>query len=193
MICYTDIDGVLVENKIFTTKFACDYETCKGACCNKSTEDEMLGGYLSPDEAAEILYSRNKLAALVEDSDEELVKNTPVQKFDGEFYTTLKEQKCVFCHMGFGLCVLKEAKKLKAADVTIPYSCELYPLIHTEKDGVQQLTLGKTFDKDGFCKSSYEKGKREGIYIIDFLKVPIIRGFGENFWSMLKDAQKDWI
>lgn len=193
MICVTEINGVLVENKIFTTKFCCDYESCKGACCNKPVEGvELLGGYLSPDEAAEILYSRNRLSVLVEDADEQLVKDYPVQKVDGEFYTSCRGDKCLFCHMGFGTCVLKEARKLKAADIDIPYSCNLYPLIHEESNGKQLLKLGHTFDKD-YCKSAYEKGKRENVYLIDFLKDAIIRGFGEAFWNSLKEVQQDYL
>ena len=188
-----EIDGVHVDARILITKFSCDYERCKGACCNKPIEgEELLGGYLSPDEAAEILFSRNRLSVLVEDTDEALAKSKPVQKFEGNFYTSCQNEKCIFCHMGFGTCVLKEAKKLKAADVDIPYSCQLYPILHEDNDGVQRLELGHIFDKD-YCRFAYEKGKCEGVYLIDFLKDAIIRGFGEEFWSHLKEVQQDYV
>lgn len=38
-----------------------------------------------------------------------------------------------------------------------------------------------------------QKGKRENIYLLDFLKIPLIRGLGEEFFSKLKEVQKDFL
>ena len=58
---YVEIDGIQVDSKIFTVKFCCDYEKCKGACCNQPLPGvELNGGALSDYDAAEILYYSEK-------------------------------------------------------------------------------------------------------------------------------------
>ena len=38
------------------------------------------------------------------------------------------------------------------------------------------------------CKDAFEKGKREGIRVYQFLKEPIERYFGEDFYRALDEA-----
>lgn len=60
---YVEIDGIQVDSKIFRVKFCCDYEKCKGACCNQPLPGvELNGGALSDYDAAEILYHRRALS-----------------------------------------------------------------------------------------------------------------------------------
>lgn len=182
----TKVGDIWVDNRIFTTKFCCDYEVCKGACCNQPLEGVSLsGGSLSNKEAAEILYHRRALSLLCEKEDQQIVLEQPVVKEEGLFYTTLRKDKCVLCNMKQGGCSLKVAKVKGITDVGIPLSCQLYPIIVDED--FTSLELSDLFDS--FCKCAYEKGEREGVYLIDFLKVPLIRGFGELFFEKLKVCQ----
>lgn len=187
------VDNILVDEKIFTTKFSCDYEVCKGACCNKPVSGiELIGGALSDSDAAEILYHREDISLLCDKEDQPIVSKQPVFKFDGYFYTTLHRSKCALCNMEKGTCALKIAKNLKVADIDIPLSCQLYPILwQVDENKVDTLTIGDIFDD--YCKYGYEKGERDNIYLIDFLKVPLIRGLGESFYSKLKEVQKRFI
>lgn len=193
MRCYTEIDGIQVDSKILTAKFCCDYEKCKGACCNQPLPGvELNGGALSDYDAAEILYHRKALSFLCDEEDRQVAMEQPVSKDDEAFYTTLKKDKCVFCSMQKGICVLKIAKDKKIADVDIPLSCQLYPILWEVYPTYERLRIGDIFDEK-YCIHGYEKGKRENIYLLDFLKVPLIRGLGEEFYSKLKDLQKDFL
>ena len=40
------------------------------------------------------------------------------------------------------------------------------------------------------CRDAYEKGKREGIRVYEFLREPLIEIFGEEFYSALSVAAK---
>ena len=38
------------------------------------------------------------------------------------------------------------------------------------------------------CKCAFEKGKKEGIHVYEFLKEPLIRYFGEDFYSEMEEV-----
>lgn len=87
MNCYTEIEGVKVENKIFTTKFICDYGICKGSCCYAPVSGEELhGGALSDYDAAEILLKRKDILPFCDKSDRGIVEDSPVEKYEGNFF-----------------------------------------------------------------------------------------------------------
>lgn len=186
---FIEIEGIQVDSRILTAKFCCDYEKCKGACCNQPLQGvELNGGALSDYDAAEILLHRKALSFLCDEDDQQVAREYPVSKDRGEFYTTLHKSKCVFCSMQKGTCVLKTAKEKKIADIDIPLSCQLYPILWEVYPDYERLVVGDVFDE--YCILGYDKGKRENVFLIDFLRVPLIRGFGEKFYSMLKEVQK---
>lgn len=192
MRCFTEIEGVKVENKIFTAKFICDYEVCKGYCCNGAVSDvELNGGFLSDYEAAEIQYKRKEIMQFCDKSDRGIIEDSPVQKYGNEFFTSLNQDRCVFSCTRVGGCALKVTKEKGITDVGIPLSCHLYPLSWEVRDSEDYLILDDVFGDA--CKCGYEKGKREGVYLIDFLKDAIIRAFGEKFYTELKEVQQDYL
>ena len=182
------VDNVLVDDKMLTAKFSCDYEKCKGACCNKPVSGVgLLGGALSDCDAAAILYHRKELSLLCDKEEQAMTNDHPVSMFNGNFYTTLHDSKCVLCSMDKGTCVLKIAKKIGMSAIDIPLSCQLYPLLwEVDATGAETLTIGDIFED---CKYGYEKGEKDNVYLIDFLKIPIIRGFGTSFYDKLKKEQ----
>ena len=187
MIRYKKVCGVQVDLRVFTAKFCCDYEKCKGACCNEPIQGvELNGGGLSEREAAEILFHRDEIAALCVESDRPIVHNQPVSKDNGEFFTTLIKDRCVLCDMNKG-CVLKIANK-SIPDIDIPISCQLYPIVWETTDKSEVLKIEDTFDE--YCQWGYKKGEADNVSIIDFLKVPLIRSFGEQFFYKLKTIQR---
>lgn len=186
------VNNIQVDIRILTAKFSCDYEKCKGACCYQPVEGvEMTGGELLDYEASDILYHRKDIAPLCDEEDRKLVAEQPVEKFLGKYYTTLQKDKCVLCSFSKSTCILK-ALKGKISGLDIPLHCQLYPILWVYCDDYERLELGDIFDKN-YCVHAYEKGKREDVYLIDFLKNAIIRGFGIDFFNGLKEKQKLYI
>jgi hypothetical protein len=63
----------------------------------------------------------------------------------------------------------------------------LYPIrVSTLSNGVQALNLHRW----NICKCAFEKGKKEKVPVYVFLREPIIRKFGEEFYSALEAASK---
>lgn len=189
---YRKVGNLYVEDKIFSTKFCCDYEKCGGACCNQPLHNvELLGGDLSDYEAADILFHRKALSLLCDNEDQHISVENPVTKCNGHFYTTLKKDRCVFCSEARKMCVLKTAKKLGIGNVDIPLSCHLYPIVLGVLPHCKRLSIGHTFDD--YCAHAYQKGERDGVFLIDFLRASLIKGFGKSFYSKLKELQKDFL
>lgn len=187
------VKNILVDEKIFVAKFACDYEKCKGSCCYGKSSEELWGGALSDYDAALIQYYRGDIRLLCDKEEQNTAFHKPVTlQEDGNFYTTLSKGKCVLCSKEKGGCVLKMANSLKIAPVDIPLSCNLYPIIWQVDNGVDKLVISDLFDKD-YCHSAYTKGERDNIYMIDFLKGALIRAFGEDFYDKLKEVQRDFL
>ena len=145
---YVEIDGIQIDSKIFTAKFCCDYEKCKGACCYQHIPGvELNGGALSDYDAAEILYHRRALSLLCDKDDQQVALEQPVSKDGGNFYTTLRKEKCVFSSMCKGTCVLKIAKDNKIADIDIPLSCQLYPIVWEVYPTYERLRVENIYDE----------------------------------------------
>ena len=190
MRSYVVVHGVRVDHKIFSTKFCCDYEKCKGACCHQPLLGvSLLGGKLLDNEAAEILYHRKLLAPLCQEEDRKIVTEHPVDKEDSLFFTPLNAGRCVFCNLQKGTCVLKGVKA-DNTDIDIPIHCSLYPIVW-ETSPVESLEIGNIYDE--YCIYGYEKGARENVYLLDFAKIPLVKNFGTKFYAELKRLQKNYI
>ena len=188
---WINVDGVLVEAKIFKTKFSCNYEDCHGACCNAPIDEPLNGGELTKEEAHEIFSEKDSLAEYCDPEEKDLAINKPIYSSDGIYYTSLKGDKCVFCNMRCKTCALKMAQTDKKISFGIPLSCALYPLgireVPYQRKRQKVIELWDIFER--YCVSSYEKGERENIPIIQFLEEPLKRAFGEMFYQKLWNIQ----
>lgn len=187
---FTRVGKVIIDNRIFTAKFCCDYEKCHGACCNEPTDEELLGCDLSDYEAAMVLFHRKAVAEFCSEKDKELVREAPLEITNGTFYTRLDGDRCVLCNMDERTCALKKLHE-HIKEVDIPLSCHLYPILWTiDVAGMDRFVLGDVFPD--WCKWGFEKGEREGVFLLDFLKEPLNRVYN-GFYNDLKDEQRRFI
>lgn len=190
-----NVNGTLVEEAIFKTKFSCNYLDCHGACCNAPLDEELEGGELTEKEALELYRKRKKLAQFCDEDCRDLVEKSPTYTLAGYFYTRLLGDKCVFCNTKSETCALKLAHSQKVTTFDIPRSCGLYPLNYYEKTYQRKpqkvIELLHTFDR--YCVSSYEKGERENITLVEFMKPILIRIFGKEFYDALWQVQQRYL
>ncbi len=184
-----EIGGCLVSSEILTEYFACDFEKCHGACCIIGDSGAPLEGeevdsfrkefdnyrkYMTP----EGIGALHKQGFGVVDQDGDLV--TPLVNGEECVYTSFDKENNCFCATELAYCK-GECKFRK------PISCALYPIrISTLSNGVQALNLHRW----SICKCAFEKGKKEKVPVYVFLREPIIRKFGEEFYSALEAASK---
>lgn len=172
------ISGIYVDFRIFMTKFSCDYDFCKGACCWTQSDIDLVGGHLSYQEAANILYNKDELCKKCDYECAVVAKRTPVTKYNDEYYTTLLGGRCIFSSNKAGKCVLPHT----------PISCKMYPIIYLMEDNRQCLRIEDTFTRK-WCHRGYEKGERDNVYMLDFCKSGIVDCFGDDFFNQLKKVQ----
>ena len=106
---------------------------------------------------------------------------------DGELVTSIVRGKdCVFtCYQGDNcLCALEKAAREKAANGQFikPISCALYPI--REKRFADGL-VGLNYHRWDVCRDAINKGKALNLPLYRFLKEPLIRRFGQEWYDEL--------
>jgi len=179
------IDDVLISSEIITEFFACDYEKCKGCCC-------IIGDSGAPLEESEIEAIEKNYAAfspLMREQGREAVEKNGFFEvdIDNDLVTPLVDnsEECAYCHFGPDgscMCAIECCWHKGLTDFKKPISCSLYPIrLSTLSNGLTAVNLHRW----DICKDAFSKGKKEGIRVYQFLKEPLSRYFGEDFYDTL--------
>ena len=176
------IGDILVSEDVVTEFFSCDYEACKGICCIEGDsgaplEEREINGLERDYPHFSGLMTENGRKAVSEKGFFELDR-------DGDIVTPLSSSsgECAFCHFlqnGSCLCSIEKAGRRK------PVSCSLYPIRVTNLTGGGKALNVHHWD---ICKPAFEKGRREGVRVYQFLRNVLTDCYGEDFWSALDAA-----
>ena len=178
-----EVSGVLVSSDIFTECFCCDLETCKGRCCVEGD----AGAPVTLDEIGGIEDSLDVVWGDLSASAQAVVDRQGVAYTDeeGDLVTSIVGGKdCVFtCYEGNTcLCALEKAYRQGRCQFCKPISCALYPI--REKRFSNGL-VGLNYNRWSLCESAMAKGSALGIRVYEFLKEPLIRRFGSQWYDEL--------
>lgn len=180
---YIKVNDIFVREDVFTTKFCCDYEKCKGACCYGQTDIiEEVGGWVTKKEAKTLFRNRELLSEFSDDDCKADVLDNPCDTIDGCLYTKLKGCKCVLSSLKHQNCICVLANKVNKR-IEKPEMCALSPIIYNCGELYIEISHPE------ICKCAFEKGERENIYIIDFLGDVIRKQFGEDFFKKLLEVR----
>jgi hypothetical protein len=183
-----EIDDILVSSDIFTEEFCCDLDACKGICCVEGdagapvTLDE-IGGI---EDALDTVWD-NMSASAQAVVDKQGVAYTDR---DGDLVTSIVGGKdCVFtCYEGdCCLCALERAYRSGKTGFCKPISCALYP-IREKRLGNGMIALN--YNRWDVCRDAVKKGRELHLPVYKFLKEPLIRRFGAEFYEKLCEAGK---
>ncbi|MDR0558981.1 MAG: DUF3109 family protein [Prevotellaceae bacterium] len=186
------IDDKIISLDLFKEYFTCNISECKGSCCvcgdsGAPLEDEEKSlletyiGKIEPYLASEALEIIEKQGVAIIDSDSELV--TPLL---GD------SEECVYSYfLDDGTCLCAIEKAFSNGDIPFnkPVSCHLYPIRIKNFGDITALN----YDRWSICTSAREQGATNGQPVFRFLKTPLIRKFGENFYKSMEDAYSQWI
>ena len=180
------VGNVLVSPDIFTEKFCCDLDKCKGQCCVEGD----AGAPVTLDEIAGIEDSLDTVWTDMSASAQAIVDKQGVAYVDqeGDLVTSIVNGKdCVFtCYEnGCCLCALERAYRAKKTDFVKPISCALYPI--RVKD-FNNGTVGINYNRWDVCKDAVVKGKELNLPIYKFLEGPLTRRFGAEWYKELCDV-----
>lgn len=176
------IGDILVSEDVVTEYFSCDYAVCRGACCIEGDG----GAPVDEDELERIERDYRFFAPLMRIQGREAVDVKGFFELDveGDIVTPLvgESRECAFCHFGPEgecLCAIEKCGRKK------PRSCSLYPIRVTKLTGGGLALNVHHWD---ICKPAFEKGRREGVLVYQFLKKTLEEEFGEEFYSALDAA-----
>jgi hypothetical protein len=209
------IGNCLVSEDVVSEYFACDYEKCRGVCCvigdggAPLREDEIecleqdyenyssfmtpLGkevaeseGFFEIDNDGDIVTPTIKEAHKVAGLDcitgamDGVVGTQGLEDCAYIHYERLTGASSVSCMCSIEKCFLKGGCKFRK-----PISCSLYPIRVTKfSNGTDALNLHRW----NICKDAFIKGKNEGIRVYEFLKNPLERLYGKEFYLQLEAA-----
>ncbi len=177
------VGNVLLSPDIFTVKFCCDLQKCKGACCVEGD----AGAPVTLDEIGQIEGSLDIVWHDLAASAQSVIDRQGVAYTDrdGELVTSIVQGKdCVFtCYdKGCCLCALEKACREGRSTFVKPISCALYPLREkTFPDG----TVGLNYHRWSICKDALSKGRELDLPLYKFLKEPLVRRFGSEWYDEL--------
>ena len=178
------IGEILVSSEILTECFCCDYETCRGACCIIGDS----GAPLLENETDALERNYPRYEGWMSSAGREKIAETGYFEVDrdGDLVTPLLHggQECAYtCFEDAGcFCAIERAHCAGRCDFVKPISCRLYPIrASVLRNGLTALNLHRW----DICKCAFEKGKREGIRVYEFLRAPLTDAYGQAFYDDL--------
>lgn len=176
-----------IGDKIFSLdilekKFSCDLERCRGFCCRYgdsgaplSNEEvfilEKIWPRVKPYLRPEGIKAINEQGTSITDSDNDKV--TPlIENLDCAY--SIFDGKIL-------MCGIEKAWSEGRTDFRKPLSCHLFPVRIKEFSDFTAVN----YEVLSICAGGREKGNKEGIYLYEFLKEPLIRAFGQKVYEEL--------
>ncbi len=185
------IDEVLVSDDVIRKQFVCDLSKCKGGCC----EEGDAGAPLEEKELDLMVELYEKIKPyLTEASIREIEKKgkyvyhrefgwvTPTLGSDHEIcvYGTRDEK-------GIIKCAFEQAFYDGVIEWKKPISCHLFPIIH-EKGRNGNYDRLNYEPREKLCKPACVLGEKLKVPTYQFLKEPLTRLYGEDFYQALDKA-----
>lgn len=177
------IGDTLVSLDVVEKFFYCDLDACHGECCIEGD----AGAPLTAEEAGQLEQLLPDIKPLLSPKGVEAVEKDGAfyRDKDGELVTQLIEgAACAFTCFeknGLCLCALEKARREGAAKLFKPISCSLYPIRIKEYDTFSAVN----YDRWKICRPAEALGKKKGIRVYEFLKEPLIRRFGKEWYDEL--------
>lgn len=183
------VGNVLLSSDIFTEYFCCDLDACKGECCIEGDS----GAPLTMDEVGELENVLDEVWPELSASAQATIDHQGVAYTDceGDLVTSIvKGKDCVFtCYGNDGCCFCATDKAYREGRTAWckPISCALYPIREKRfKDG----TSGLQYHRWNICRPAVKKGRELNLRIYQFLKDPLIRRFGKEWYDELCEVAK---
>lgn len=177
------IQNTLVSLDLAEQFFCCDLDSCRGECCIEGD----AGAPITDDERREI---ERILPEIIDDmipAGRREVEENGVAYVDeeGDLVTTIVDgRNCAFtCYGpdGLCLCAIEKACREGRIDFLKPSSCHLYPLRLTEYPTFTAVN----YHRWKICRPAEALGRRLGIRLYQFLREPLIKRFGQEWYDEL--------
>lgn len=180
-----EVKDKVVSTLLFENKFVCDLNACKGACCVEGDS----GAPINFEEIDILEEDLEKIKPYMRQEGIDAVEKTGVfymDEWENEPVTTLVNKKeCAFVYFddhGIAKCAIEQAHKDGKTAFKKPISCHLYPIRVQKLYDCEALN----YNEWNICKPACDCGSKLNVKVYKFLKEPIIRAFGHDFFDELE-------
>lgn len=180
----------MISDEIVEKHFVCDLAKCKGACC----VDGDAGAPLEKDELTIIDEVFDTVKPYLTPEGLEVIREKGRYVHDREFgwvTSTIGAGICVYGYNdenGVVKCAFEQAYYDGKIKWKKPISCHFFPIIVEE---------GKLYERMNYeprlthCKPACTLGESLKVPVYQFLKEPIVRKYGEEFYDALDHIAKE--
>lgn len=187
------IDNILVSDDVVSKQFVCDLAKCKGGCC----EEGDAGAPLEDGELDTILSVYEKVKPYLSDAAIKEIEKKGKYIYHKEFgwvTPTLGNDSeiCVYGYRdekGIIKCAFEQAYYDGVIDWKKPISCHLFPVI-TKKGKHGNYERVNYEPREKLCNPACSLGKKLKVPVYEFLKEPLIRKYGKDFYDVLDEIAK---
>jgi hypothetical protein len=180
------IDNILVSDEVVEAKFVCDLHKCKGGCC----EDGDAGAPLEKKELKELENNFNVIKPYLTPEGLAEIKRQGLYTYDREFGFVTPTVNGGICAYAFRdehsiiKCGIEAAYREGKLGWKKPISCHLYPI---KINKTKTYTMVNYEPRDPMCNPGCALGKKAKMPVYEFLKEPLERKFGSEFYTTLHE------
>jgi hypothetical protein len=183
-----EIGRAIVSLDILEKHFLCDLMKCKGACCVEGDS----GAPVTPEEVKAIQESYPEIVPYISETHQNEISKQgfAVIDLDGDLVTPLvNNRQCVYTYEEKSIlkCGIEKAFIDGKINFRKPVSCHLFPIRITEYKRFDAVN----YQKIDICKPGRECGKSEKLPLYVFLKEPLVRKYGEEWYEQLEYAAQN--
>jgi hypothetical protein len=177
------IDNTIISDNLVSVNFCCEFNKCRGACCVEGD----AGAPLEEEEISLLEDYIEKIKPFMTFEGKKVIKKNGVFDYDstGEYVTPLiSDKECAFTYFidGVAFCAIEKAYDEGKIKFQKPVSCHLYPVrVNKFKD-----FLAVNYHKWQICDTALKAGEKKGILLYKFLREPLIRKFGKEWYKQLE-------
>jgi hypothetical protein len=181
------IDEVLMDDDVLTAKFACDIRVCKGACCTFPGE---FGAPLLDLELPILEDYYPKIQKYLSGKSKKYIEKHGMFEGAKGARTTvcIDKRDCVFVYYENDLALCAYEKAFLEGEIPFrkPISCHLFP-IRVKNFGGNFLHYVEIEE----CECARKRGDKENIPLYVSLEEALVRAYGEDWYSTLKNYIKE--
>lgn len=184
------VQNCIISEDICDICFCCPLRRCKGECCVEGD----AGAPLTDSEVILLQQLLPKIEPYMTDGGKDAVRQHGVCEPDctEEPCTTLIDGKeCAFVTWqdGMALCAIEKAYREGKTDFIKPISCHLYPLRLADYGEF----ISVNYHRWKVCRCAVQEGAIQGTPLYIYLKEPLIRRFGQQWYGELTEACEDYL
>lgn len=187
------IDNILVSDELVEEQFVCDLNKCKGGCC----VDGDAGAPLDESELAKMDEIYDAVKPYLPAKHIKEIEQQGRYVYNEEFgwvTPAINGGICVYAikdPLGIVKCGIEQAYYDKKVDWKKPISCHLFP-VRIKKSSDGELEYVNYEPREDLCKPACRLGKKLKVPVYQFLKEPLIRKYGEEFYEALDAVAQDY-